>query len=381
MVAVDLELGINAHDVLDEIEVAERHARLDGVGADAAVGAEHIVHIQLIHALFCLLLEGLGRRGEVRVLIAEELVRNLARQEHAHVRLLMDSLAAQVHAHARADGRDIIRPEQGDDLLQRVEHLPARHGDLRVLGADIVGDLAGIFQVDRVEIHADGKRADLLAEELGRDSTDEAGIQSAGEEEAERRVGVKPLLHAGDQLLADRAADGIEVVRGVLRDGREVGVAHELPVAVVVSRRERLDARAQADEVLRLAGKDDAAVLEIAVKQRADADGVARGDQAVLLRVVEDHRKLRVEHFKHLQPVLAVERQQDLAVGLTAEGILRGELRAQLAEAVDLAVADDHIAAEMERLHTLLAQAHDSEPVEAQPALARRLHTRLIRPA
>ena len=53
VVAVDLEVGINAHDVLDEIEVAERHARLDGVDRDAAVGAEHIVHIlSLIHILF-----------------------------------------------------------------------------------------------------------------------------------------------------------------------------------------------------------------------------------------------------------------------------------------------------------------------------------------
>ena len=72
---------------------------------------QHVVHIQLVHALFGLLLEGLGRGRKVRVFIAEQLVGNFARHEHAHVGLLVDGLAAQVHAHARADGGDVIGAE------------------------------------------------------------------------------------------------------------------------------------------------------------------------------------------------------------------------------------------------------------------------------
>ena len=212
VVAVDLELGINAHDVLDEIEVAERHACLDGVDRDAAVGAEHVVHIQLVHALFRLLLEGLGRGREVRVLVAEELVGDLACHKHAHVGLLVDGLAAQVHAHARADGGDVVSAEHGNDLFERGEHLLARHDDLGVLGADEVGDLAGVLEVDGVKVHADGKGADPLAEELGGDGTDKAGIQTAGEQEAERRVGVEPLFHARDELLTDLFAYSVQIV-------------------------------------------------------------------------------------------------------------------------------------------------------------------------
>ena len=50
-VLVELHLRINGHDVFDEIEVAERNAGFERVGGDAAIGAEHIVHMKLPHAL------------------------------------------------------------------------------------------------------------------------------------------------------------------------------------------------------------------------------------------------------------------------------------------------------------------------------------------
>ena len=50
-VFVELHLGIDGHDVFDEIEVAERNAGFERVGGDAEVGAEHIVHMKLQHAL------------------------------------------------------------------------------------------------------------------------------------------------------------------------------------------------------------------------------------------------------------------------------------------------------------------------------------------
>ena len=75
------------------------------------------------HPLFGLLLERLGGGGEVRVLVAEQLVGDLAGQQHPDVGVLVDGLAAQVHAHAGPDGGDVVGAQQGDDLLQRVQHL------------------------------------------------------------------------------------------------------------------------------------------------------------------------------------------------------------------------------------------------------------------
>ena len=59
--------------------------------------------------------------------------------------------------------------------------------------------------------------------------------------------------------------------------------------------------------------------LGVAVEQRTDADGVAGGDEPILAGIVQDQRKLRVHVAEHIQPVLVVQRQQDLAVAVGAE--------------------------------------------------------------
>ena len=81
----------------------------------------------------------------------------------------MDSLAAEVHPHAGPDRGDVISPQQGDDLLQRVQHLLAGHEYLGMVCADILSNFSGVFQVDGVLIHADGEGADLLAQNQGAD--------------------------------------------------------------------------------------------------------------------------------------------------------------------------------------------------------------------
>ena len=257
VVGVHFELRADGHDVLDEIQIAEGNSGLEGVDGDAAVGAQHVVHIELVDALLRLLLEGFGRGREVGIFIAEQLVGNFAGHEHAHVGLLVDGLAAQVHAHARADGGDVIGAEQRDDLFEGIEHLPARHGDLGVVRADEIGSLLRVFEVDGVKIHADGKRPDLFSENLGRDGADKAGIQAAGEQEAERRVRVEPLFHGGDQLFTDLFGDGIEIVIRITCNGGQISVADEFAVLIIMSRREREDVRAEADKIFRFAGEDD----------------------------------------------------------------------------------------------------------------------------
>ncbi len=105
----------------------------------------------------------------------------------------------------------------------------------------------------------------------------------------------------------------------VVRDGGEVGVADELAAGVVVAGREGADLLAQADEVFGLAGEDDAAVVQVAVEQRADADGVPGGDEGVRLVVVDDHGELGVQLREHVQAILPVQGQDDLAVAAALE--------------------------------------------------------------
>ena len=321
VIRVELQLRPDGHDVSDEIQIAERDSGFKRVDRDAAVGAQHVVHVKLVDALFRLLLERLGARREVRVLVAEQLVGNFAGHQNAHVGLLVDGLAAQVHAHAGADGGNVVGAEHGDDFFQRIQHLLARHDDLGVLGADKFRRFLRVFQVDGVEVHADGKRADLFAEELRGDRAHEARIEAAGEEEAERRVGVEALFHARDELFADGLRDGVETVVRILRNSGQVGVADEFAVLVIVARREREHVRAQADEVFRLAGEDDGAVVEISVEQRADADGVARGDERIGRGVIDDHGEFRVELCEHVRAVFLPQRQDDLAVRIGFEGV------------------------------------------------------------
>ena len=162
-VAVQLLFGVDGHDVAHKIQVAKGHAGFDAVGGDAAVCPQHIVHIQLPDALLALLLESIGGGGVVGVFVAEQLVRDLAGQQHTHIGLLVNGLAQQIHAHAGADGGDIPCTQQPDDLFQAAEHHLAVDDDLVVLAAKIVRSLPGVFQVDGIGVHADGKGADGFA--------------------------------------------------------------------------------------------------------------------------------------------------------------------------------------------------------------------------
>ena len=120
------------------------------------------------------------------------------------------------------------------------------------------------------------------------------------------------------------------------------------------------------DEVFRLGGEHDFPARRIAVKQRTDADGVARGDEAAPLAVINDHGKFRVQPAEHIQPVFPVKREYDFAVAVTREGVaFPFQLPLHGAEAVELAVADDSVAVHEKGLHTLLVEPHYGEPLEA----------------
>ena len=365
--AVHLQLRIDGHGVAHELQIAEGHAGLQAVDGDAAVGAQHVVHVQLADALFGLLLECGGAGREVGVLVAEQLVGDLAGQDHADVGVLVDVLAHQVHADARADGGDVPGAQQLDHRRQRLQHVLFGDDDLGVFTADVVGHHPGVFQVDGVDVHADGEGADGVGERLLRDGAHQRGIQPAGQQEADGRVGVQPLLHAVDQQPPQFRAYVLLVPHRELVHVRRIGVADELAVDIVAARRERQDFFAQPYQVLRLAGEGDVPVFQIPIVQRADADRVARGDQLVLLAVVEDQRELRVQRLEHLHAVFPVQRQQDLAVRSASDGeALVDQPLPERPEAVQLAVADHVVFLHPERLHALRGQAHDGQPVKAQ---------------
>ena len=251
-----------------------------------------------------------------------------------------------------------------------------------MVGVEVVRRLAGVFEVDGVHVHADGKGADGFAQLFGRDGADQAGIQPAGEQEPHRGVGVQPLFHPGGQLFPDAAQDGVHIVLAVGGGVGNVAVAHELPVAVVAADGEGVDLLYQSHQVFGLRREGDGPGGAVAVEQRPDADGVPGGDEQFFAAVVQDHGELGVQVLKHIQPVPVVQGQQDLAVGVRLEGAALGlQLPFEGAEPVQLAVAGHAVLPPEERLHPRFGQAHDGQPPEAQQAELRPADTVVVRPA
>ena len=103
---------------------------------------------------------------------------------------------------------------------------------------------------------------------------------------------------------------------------------------------------ANAGEIFRLAGKDDAPLLVITVIQRTDADGVTGSDEIMRFGIIDDARKFCIEHGEHFRAVCPPEGEENLAVGIALECVLPGKLRFHRLEAIELAVADDCIIAQ-----------------------------------
>ena len=179
VVGVHFFRRINGHHIGGEVQVAEGHPGLHGVDADAAVRAEHIVHVQFFYPFHGFFLEFLRGRGEIRIFITEQLIRDLSGQQDADVRRLVDRFAEQIHAHGGTDGGDVIGAERFDDFRQGFDHLLPGDEDFRVLAADIFCGFPGVFQVDGVGLHTDGKGADRFLKNRSGDGAHEGGIQAA----------------------------------------------------------------------------------------------------------------------------------------------------------------------------------------------------------
>ena len=296
--------------------------------------------------------------------------------------MLVDIFADQVHAHRSPDGGDIPGAQHGDDILQGVQHDLLVDDDLGVVGVEVVRHLLGVFQVDGVLAHADGKGADGFAQFFGRNGADQAGIQPAGKQKAHGGIGVQPFVHTGHQLFPDVGKNFRQFVLGIGRGIGNIAVAHKLAVAVVAADGERIDLFAQPHQVFGLRRKGDAAGFAVAVEQRPDADGVPRRDEQLFAAVVENHGELGVQMFEHLQAVFIIQRQDDLAVGIRLEGVALGlQFLFDGAETVQLTVAHHTVGPAEEGLHALRRKAHDGQPPEAQQAELRFADALVVRPA
>lgn len=167
----------------------------------------------------------------------------------------------------------------------------------------------------------------------------------------------------------DVLADGVHVVGPAEAGTGGVGVADKPSPVPVVSRREREDLLTQAHQLLGLAGEENAAVRTAAIEEGPDANGVPGGNVFVRLPIVEDQGELRVQPGKHVQPVLPVHGQQELAVAAAAEGVAPLlQLCALPPPAVELPVAHHLVRPQGEGLHPTLVQPHNGQTAKAQPA-------------
>ena len=291
----------------------------------------------------------------------------------------MYPFAQQVHAHARADSCDIKCAEHTDDTLERVYDLLFCHDDLGVVAADVIGDFLCVFEVNSVLAHAYCKGAYRLFALSCRYGADEGRIESAGEQEADLCVRNESLVNAGDELFADVFANCLKVVMAYFVNRRYVAVLDKLAVFIVVSGREGHNMPAHSDEVLRLAREHDNTFFIVAVVERADAYRVSCGDIFFLFAVVDNQRKLGVEHLEHIHAVFAVEREKYLAVGAAFKCVFLCKLLFYLLVAVYLAVADDIAAVQFKRLHSVGGQPHYRKAVEAEQTFAGVYYSAVVR--
>ena len=134
-------------------------------------------------------------------------------------------------------------------------------------------------------------------------------------------VWVKTVIYTGHQLFADLGQGGVHIIDVVSGGIGNIAVAHKLAVAVIAADGERIDLFAQADQVLGLGSKGDVAGFAITIEQRADTDGVTRSDQPFFAAVVQNHGELGIQMIEHIQAVLVIQRQDDLAVRIRLKGV------------------------------------------------------------
>ncbi len=99
-----------------------------------------------------------------------------------------------------------------DDLFQRGEHLLALMMTSVWSAADVVRHLLAYFRSMASSLMPMAKVRMGLPSFLAAMAHTRLESRAAGKQEADRGVGVQPLFHAGDELLADVGQGGVHIV-------------------------------------------------------------------------------------------------------------------------------------------------------------------------
>ena len=134
-----------------------------------------------------------------------------------------------------------------------------------MFGADIVGYLLGIFQVDGILAHTDGECLDRVVFHTLCDGAYERRIQTAGKKKSDFRIRYQTLAYAFYQLVVNVGEDRGKIIFDHMIDLRHVPIADELTVFIVMSGREGEDLATVRNQVLCFACKSNMAVLIVAV--------------------------------------------------------------------------------------------------------------------
>ena len=305
-VFVELLFRIDVHDIVHEIQIAERNAGFQRVDGDAAVCAEYIIDIDFADSFLGFLLESVCARGKIGIFVAKQFVGNFTGQDDTDVGVLVNPLADKIHADGSADGSNVKGSKCGDNRLQSIDHIVACDDDLVMIGMNVLRNLSRIFQIDGIDVHADGEGLQRLVHQLCGSAADKGGIKAAGEQVADRSIGIETLLNTAHQLVMDVHRNRIQIILTIVVNAGHVTISMEGTILIIAAGRERKDLVTQLDQVLRLRSKDDDALFVIAVIQRADSDRVAGGDVLTGAAVKQDQRIFRIQKAEHIYAVLFI---------------------------------------------------------------------------
>ncbi len=305
-VLVELFLRIDVHDIIHEIQITERNAGLQRIDGNAAVRTENIVDVDLADAFLCFLLEGFCAGSKIRIFVAEQFIGNLARQNHADVCVLMNPLADEIHADGGPDGCDIEGAEGSHNRLQGSDDIIAGDDHFVVVGMNVFRHLACVFQINGVNVHADGEGLQRLVHEFCGGSADQRRVESAGQKIPDRSIGIQTLLNAAHQLVVNVHGDGLQIILVVVVHGAHIPVGVEGTVLIIAAGRERKNPVTQTDQVLRLGSEDDDTIFIVSIIQRTNADRIAGGDVLLRPAVVENQCILCIEQAEHIDAVFFI---------------------------------------------------------------------------
>ena len=210
-----------------------------------------------------------------------------------------------------------------------------------MVAANKICYLLGVFQVNGISGHADGIGFDGLFTLPGGNGAHQGGIQTAAEQEANLGISHQPFLNTGHQLVVNVPADGFQIVMAVGIHCGNIIVADEFTVSVVMSGGEGEYLFHKAHQVLGFAGKYNGAGLIVAIIKRTDTDGIPSCNELLLFAVIQNAGVLGIQHGEHLHAVLKVQREQNLAITVTFEGVFSTQFPAEFFKAIDFAVADN----------------------------------------